>query len=746
MPRRYQDGGLVQSDRLEEILERARQRRAQLQGEEEEFGFTPPPLPDEVTGAGGDIVSGALEGAGVAAAALPAFAEVARRTVDPKRAQIEEALREGAAKIRGRVTASPRARRPGIRGATAQILQEGLEGMVRNPKSAAAVEIAAGAGAGAAMEVAESAGVGEAGQALSGLMGGIGAGVAPGATISMLQRAARWGLDNLVAPFGRAVFLGKPAEAVAKNRVARRLQGLAEDPSEAAALAMEGIEGVTPARRTGDRRLMGLEARILEDNPEFDRAVRRDLEEAAQRAQGELADLYATTAGRRDWRQAIFQRVAAPGAPEIPAGETADMLEQTYQSYKPAYEVIKGYPVMPRLFGRRSTSLETMLENVPKLNRVDAGDDTRKRVADGLRNAYSAFRRNLRTGENGEKLAGSEHYLRLRSRIRDLAREARRQGDRDRAALYDIAADRVTDVLSGQLPDEALNHLRRVDQQYRHYKTIEDAVFRAGDRPFGPDHVLSAIRMGAPSRGQYARGRAQPQLRALAQSGRPISQWINKPEVARQVSQSLPKEEKEALKYEFVQELMRRSMRTDEEGIERVSGPRLQSELNKLQDTAKSIGMSDSEIDRLRRIAREIRIVQQKSPAAIAQVFEDGPSHLMELLATLIGVREGHRLGKGTGASQMVLSGFLAKRARAALGVLTRDLAEEIMIEAHRNPELYSALLTRVTDPVADQRRAARILNAYLPYVASETALDTGLEELREESESLLGDLALAGE
>src|SRR5690606_32692291 len=140
---------------------------------------------------------------------------------------------------------------------------------------------------------------------------------------------------------------------------------------------------------------------------------------SAQRAQGELADLDATTAGRRDWRQAIFQRVAAPGAPEIPAGETADMLEQTYQSYKPAYEVIKGYPVMPRLFGRRSTSLETMLENVPKLNRVDAGDDTRKRVADGLRNAYSAFRRNLRTGENGEKLAGSEHYLRLRSRIRD---------------------------------------------------------------------------------------------------------------------------------------------------------------------------------------------------------------------------------------------------------------------------------------------------------------------------------------
>src|SRR5690606_11057470 len=142
MPRRYQDGGLVQSDRLEEILERSRQRRAQLQGEEEECGFTPPPLPDEITGAGGDIVSGALEGAGVAAAALPAFSEVARRTVDPKRAQIEEALREGAAKIRGRVTASPRARRPGIRGATAQILQEGLEGMVRNPKSAAAVEIA----------------------------------------------------------------------------------------------------------------------------------------------------------------------------------------------------------------------------------------------------------------------------------------------------------------------------------------------------------------------------------------------------------------------------------------------------------------------------------------------------------------------------------------------------------------------------------------------------------------------------
>lgn len=527
-------------------------------------------------------------------------------------------------------------------------------------------------------------------------------------------------------------------ESAARTRAARVLQSNSEDPAAAAEAALNGPEGVSPARRTGDERLLSVERRVLDDNPRMDREFREDLEAAAERAQGELADLYATPRGRQDWELALMQRVAADPEKVAP-GTTSEMLDQAYSTFNAAYEPAKGFPILPYLMRTtRSTTLKTMLENVPETNRVDASEETRARVARSLKSLYSGFTRRLKNTDDGP-LAMSDDYLSLRSKIRDAGREAARAGDRDRAALYRIAADKVTDVLKTQLPDDALSALRSADQKYAHYKVVEDAVYRAGDKPFSPDHLLSALKQSGTSKGAYARG-AKGEMRALAQSGRDVNQLLNNPALAAKTVEGLGEPQKKAIRDDFVRTLMQKAHRTDDEGVERLSGPRFQAELTKYLRTARALGMGDDEIARLRRIASEISKIQRKSPEAVKELIEDGPTSVMQLLATLIGVHSGHRLGKGLQASTMVLSGFMAKRARAILDTLTRDKAVDILIEAHKDPKLYSALLTRVTDPASKKREAARLLNSYLIGLGTEEAVDKG-DEGRAEAQRRLRDL-----
>jgi hypothetical protein len=125
------------------------------------------------------------------------------------------------------------------------------------------------------------------------------------------------------------------------------------------------------------------------------------------------------------------------------------------------------------------------------------------------------------------------------------------------------------------------------------------------------------------------------------------------------------------------------------------------------RDVMRAIGMSEQDIGRTQRMAREISIIEQKPPAAVAQLFEDGPANVMQLAAALIGAKQGQAIaGRGMGSS-LVLAQFMSNRARRVLASMTSDQAARLMKDAATDPELYRAMLTRsVSTPTARQQAA----------------------------------------
>lgn len=154
---------------------------------------------------------------------------------------------------------------------------------VSSPGRAFRIEAGAGAGAGAAAygfdEVTQTEGRGGLGRTLAEFGGAIAGGAGPGA----LYRTARAtpvagtvirGAQKAVAPFTRAG---------ATERARDRVRSLAEDPVAARQALLEepplrgpdGEQLLSPAQRTGDRRLMALEQAVRDSDPPMDLAMRQ---------------------------------------------------------------------------------------------------------------------------------------------------------------------------------------------------------------------------------------------------------------------------------------------------------------------------------------------------------------------------------------------------------------------------------------------------------------------------------------
>lgn len=703
-------------EEIQEILAQARARREQ---------YEQPEVDLEKLGVG------AAEGAAIGAAALPALGEAARRLPRGRRAPAALAAQVGA-RLRGRPA------RMGER-----VTESLAEAAAEYPTMTAGIEVAGGAGAGAALEYARQMEASPEGQMTAALVGGLAAGAAPVALPNLLARAARWGMENLVTNLShlpgvnRLPGMQSIQERSAMDRAGRRLQGLAEDPEEAARLAVAGPEGVSPARRTGQEPLMGLERRIFQDDPPLRREVREDLAEASRRAQEDLAELYGTPAGRQDWEQTVIQRVAPPGS-DIQAGYVDEMLDQAYRGFGALYAPIRELPLRLQIVapGRRTT-LKTMLDNVPETNTVVADDAARNTVRRWLNNELTAVQRTV--DKKGLVTAGA--VLDLRQAIRDRARiEAANPEKRDIADLFRHADKQVSRVLHSQLSGDARGTLRAADEAFDQYQIVEDAVYRSINRELNPSNLLRSIRGATPEEGAAARGESYQELFNLGQIGRSIAEAFKSPQVAQGMARAADAGQRKELHAAYMKELARRATTTAEDGTDLISGARLLDGLRRTTDTARSLGIDARQIARMRRIGQELQTIQRKSPEEISQLLVDGPSNVMQLLATLLSVKGGARLGRGTGASQMVLSGFIARRARGMLDFLTKDRAAEILVQAHTDPKLYSALMTRETDSVAKQIQAIRTLQAWLGMPMAEAMRSADVDELRELGSELLGD------
>jgi hypothetical protein len=666
------------------------------------------------------IVGGAGEGLGVAAIVTPLMlAPFMKAAMDPNLDQRQgEETRKFHGGEKGSATRIPRSRAARVAFLLKQVGEKIAQTAVKHPKTFIASEAAASMAAGAGMQAAEERGIGPQGQMAVGLGAGTVAGLSPAAIPRMVKNAWRWGMKHF-NPFRKSG---------AMPRAAEQMQLRAEDATAAADKLAAAIdpetgqllpefEGMTPARIIGEERLMAQEARVLADDPELDKLVREDLVSAIKRAEFELRGLYDTPQGKEAWEQAVFQRVA-PDSVEITPGTAEEMLDQLYKAFTPMYEEFKGYPIRTGLYNQpRRTSLEVMINNVPETNRVMVDDATRAKVGRWLDSQYEGLHRTIKQVDGVDTFQSGD-LLEFRSAIRAEARKAAKRQDMETVDLLKIAEEKVDVLLKDQLPEGTMAELGIVDSHYRNYKIAEDAVYRgaAGDRGLTPDSLLQSVRASASSKGAYARGE-QLELRSLAATGRPISKLLNDPERIRRSVANMTEADLTNTQQDFFDTMLGKSMITDDQGVESLSGIKLKKTLQNFDEAAKAVRMDEGAMTRANTIADRLIMAQRPHPSPVGELYEDAPADILQLIATLIGAKHGQKVaGRGMGSS-LVVAGFFAKKARDMLGKLTTNQARIILANSQTDPQLYNVLLTSAISEPASQAQAAQYLKAYLAEV-----------------------------
>lgn len=580
---------------------------------------------------------------------------------------------------------------PGVRGGMERIAQMVGDAYQKNPGAFIAAETGGAFGAGAASEAAGDAG--PVGQMAAGLAGGMAGGIAPVAAVNRGQALARGTLEH-VAPF---------TERGGMIRAGRQMQERAASPGEAAIAAQQGREGVTPARRTGDERLMAQEEHLLSTgDPAVAQRVQRDLDAAQQAVQAELRDSYGKPVSPTEWRQGVIQKVAPEGV-TVALGDTDQMLNQAYKGFELAYAPARGHRV-----------------SVDKL-----GDEANRAIADPALFAGKDIRTTTRSWVSSQLNAvnrravdgavDSDDLLELRSVIRTRQRRLGKSSSEDAAQareLLESVESVITRRLEASLSDDALAALQKADDSFRVYKLVENAVYRSGDAQLTPQRLSEAIRTSAES-GAYARG-APDDLRAMARAGKGVESVMGKPDEARLMVRELSPEDRKPLHAEFVRHLHDSNKTTRADGETFVDGAKLKAMLRDQSEVADALGLSKGDIHRLNRLADELVMMQKRPGDAVSQLFTDGPANLAQLGAALIGAKSGQRVaGRGLGSS-LVIASFMSRQARDKLSRLTSDEAERLMRDAVTDQKLFAALLTGPGATPRKRRESARVVNAWV--------------------------------
>jgi hypothetical protein len=582
------------------------------------------------------------------------------------------------------------------------VVQTFLDSITRTamaqPKTYMAGEMASAAGAGMAGEAARQGGAGPVGQ-----IGSEFAGSMAGGLPTMIPAGFRAGREAVLANLAPMTTEG------GMIRAARQTQQRAGGAERASAMAadLDAIpSGVTPAQWIGDERLMSQEARLLADNAELSGQVKSELQEARLAAQDALRDSMGRPRTRQDWEKSVLERVAPEGT-VIQPGMSDEMLEQAYSAFRPMYDAAKGYDIAV-------PSFNTALRRTSRDPEVIATDAERRAVEGWLNNQYTALKV---TGDN----VPSDRLLDLRSRIRDERRGQSKRGNMERSDLLGSAEALITQTLENQLPDEVRATIRAADSQYRKYKVVENAIFNAGDIPLSADQLSQAIRTsGLTTPSRYARG-ADPvvqELRIAAMGGRSTEEVLGDPRRAAMFVRGLDDEGKRAVQADFVNTLYNRAkeraVSATEGGAPLISGQQLIKDIAENRQVMARLGMSQGDISRVENMAREIVRMERRPPAAVNQLFEDGPASLLQLGAALLGAKSGQRMaGRGMGSS-LVLAQFMSNRARKILANLTSDEAERLMMDAATDPKLYKALLTKELIEPNRERQSAQYLESWL--------------------------------
>jgi hypothetical protein len=318
--------------------------------------------------------------------------------------------------------------------------------------------------------------------------------------------------EALANPITRGAFEGA-AQGGLMADPGSRLEGAALGAGAGAALpavAMGGKTAVTGLARTPEAQLLldkGVELTPGQANP---KGMYAQFEEATQSAPfvgGAIKG--AREHGEESFVKAAIREAAPPGS-KIPDGPPGEMLTAAYNAFEPLYAKAKGVPL--KLSTQTSTGVRDALGR--RLRTVV----TEKGSTDQVRAEVSSFLEN----EFSRSMKKTDDLLKMRSEIRQRIRQYSQEPGvhaADAAKILSKAEKAVTDSLEAQLKPDALAALRAADKHYGTYKTFEDALYRAKDRPqgFTPTQLSMAAR-DATDPGAYARG-AGGVPREMAQAG-----------------------------------------------------------------------------------------------------------------------------------------------------------------------------------------------------------------------------------
>lgn len=351
----------------------------------------------------------------------------------------------------------------------------------------------------------------------------------------------------LTAPVGGAVDSGLARAGSLGERIAGNLlsRAAAEGATQGALMAKPGNRTLGAAEGAAGGALLPLAGRPigwlvkgLKRTPEaqalLDRGVdltpgllnpegQRNISESAAQSLPFMGAMVARARNNalRGFQRSVVQEAAAPGATIAPR-DVHDMLTDAYNSFQPLYEEAKGFDVKPLIMHEGADeNLTKALASAVK-NKVSTASPSERRDA-------SKFL----ADELGRFDGKSDSLLKMRSDIRTEIRKLNREQKYTKAELLEAPEQIMTQALESQLPKSARDALKVADSKYGAYKTIEDAVARAKDRPLGMTgtNLQEAVAAQTP-KPIYARGGGGP-LRELARQGKQVFDLRSPPTGAR---------------------------------------------------------------------------------------------------------------------------------------------------------------------------------------------------------------------
>jgi hypothetical protein len=331
-----------------------------------------------------------------------------------------------------------------------------------------------------------------------------------------LARAGSTGAKLIGNPISRGLTEGAIQGGVMADP-GEKLKGAALGGTIGAALpaTMMGagklVNGVTQTPLAQALRSRGIDLTPGQLNPE---GIANQLETGAQNVWG-VGNLIKNARGNseKQFQQSVIQEGAM--SPIAATEDIHGMMRAAYDSFQPAYEVAKGFPVKARIMTTGTDiPLKDALQSAAHSRAVTATDSQRKAVSGFLDDALTMLTR-------GRQLK-SDDLLSLRSAVRSEARDMALSGDsagRASAKLYEKAEDAISKALESQLPADAIKALKAADTKYATYKIIENAVAKSKDNLAGltPAKLSQAVSESLTS-SQSARGGGGA-LRELARAG-----------------------------------------------------------------------------------------------------------------------------------------------------------------------------------------------------------------------------------